>query len=230
MLPRSPPTSRPGRVFLCATRAPHSIHWITRKRSTAKRPAFLRACCRLSIPTCLAGRIAASWCRTITSVASIPVGAFSEQPSSRTGRPSGRGASVATANASRSTSTRSRHSPLKSKTHYDQRHWTSRVSKDSHSADSIRWVTERVLFTRELNRALLARQFLLERSRHSLPSTLERVAGLQAQYAPSGYIWLWSRLEDLRRPALTKALEQKRAIQASLMRVTIHMVAARDYV
>ncbi|MGH2775605.1 MAG: winged helix DNA-binding domain-containing protein [Actinomycetota bacterium] len=91
-------------------------------------------------------------------------------------------------------------------------------------------MTERVLSTRQLNRALLARQLLLERSRQSLPGTLERVAGLQTQYAPSGYIGLWSRLEDFRRPNLTRSLEQKRAIQASLMRVTIHMVSARDYV
>jgi len=91
-------------------------------------------------------------------------------------------------------------------------------------------VTERILSTRELNRALLARQLLLERSRQSLPSTLESVAGLQTQYAPSGYIGLWSRLEDFRRSSLTKSLEQKRAIQASLMRVTIHMVSKRDYV
>jgi uncharacterized protein YcaQ len=91
-------------------------------------------------------------------------------------------------------------------------------------------VTERVLSTRELNRALLARQGLLERSAQSLTRTLERIAGLQTQYAPSGYIGLWSRLEDFRRPGLTKSLEQKRAIQASLMRVTIHMVSARDYI
>jgi hypothetical protein len=39
-----------------------------------------------------------------------------------------------------------------------------------------------------LNRALLARQLLLERSRRSIPRSLERVAGLQAQYAPSMYI------------------------------------------
>lgn len=91
-------------------------------------------------------------------------------------------------------------------------------------------MTERVLCSRELNRALLARQFLLEQSRQSLTRTLERIAGLQTQYAPSGYLGLWSRLEDFRRPALTKSLEQKRVIQASLMRVTIHMVSARDYV
>jgi len=90
-------------------------------------------------------------------------------------------------------------------------------------------VTERVLSTRELNRALLARQLLLERSALPLTRALERVAGLQTQYAPSGYVSLWSRLRDFRRDALTRALEQRRAIQGTLMRVTIHTVSARDY-
>jgi len=90
-------------------------------------------------------------------------------------------------------------------------------------------VNERILSTRELNRALLARQLLLERSQLSLTQALERVAGLQAQYAPSAYIALWSRLHDFKRDALTVALEQRRAVQATLMRVTIHIVSARDY-
>ena len=78
----------------------------------------------------------------------------------------------------------------------------SRVSKVSPLADSIRAMAERVLSTRELNRALLARQHLLEPSRQSLTQTLERVSGLQTQYAPSGYIGIWSRLEGFHRPAL----------------------------
>jgi hypothetical protein len=90
-------------------------------------------------------------------------------------------------------------------------------------------VTERVLSTRELNRAVLARQLLLERSKLSLTAAVERVAGLQTQYAPSGYVSLWSRLVDFRREALTKALERRRAVQGTLMRVTIHVVSARDY-
>jgi uncharacterized protein YcaQ len=90
-------------------------------------------------------------------------------------------------------------------------------------------VTERVLTTRELNRAVLARQLLIERSRTSPTQAGERMAGLQTQYAPSGYIGLWSRLNSFRRRSLTRALEQKRAVQASLMRVTIHIVSARDY-
>jgi len=89
--------------------------------------------------------------------------------------------------------------------------------------------TFETLTTRQLNRALLARQLLLERSHLSLTDALEQVAGLQTQYAPSGYIGLWSRLHDFERPMLTRALEERRAVQATLMRVTIHTVSAADY-
>jgi hypothetical protein len=58
---------------------------------------------------------------------------------------------------------------------------------------------------------------------------LERMAGLQAQYAPSMYIGLWSRLEDFGRDALTRALEERSVVQATLMRSTIHLVSAADY-
>ena len=56
-------------------------------------------------------------------------------------------------------------------------------------------MAERTLTERELNRALLARQLLLDRGRSSLPRTLERIGGIQAQYAPSMYVGLWTRLE-----------------------------------
>jgi len=88
---------------------------------------------------------------------------------------------------------------------------------------------ERVLTQRELNRAVLARQLLLERRRLSLPKALERVGGIQAQYAPSMYVGLWSRLERFERDTLTRALERRTVVQATLMRVTIHLVSAGDY-
>jgi Winged helix DNA-binding domain len=90
-------------------------------------------------------------------------------------------------------------------------------------------VPERVLTTADLNRALLARQLLLERSKLPLTRTLEHVAGIQAQYAPSSYIGLWSRLEGFALGDLTRALEQRRAVQGTLLRSTIHLVSARDY-
>ena len=76
---------------------------------------------------------------------------------------------------------------------------------------------------------MLARQFLLERSSLPLIATLERIGGLQTQYAPSGYVGLWSRMRNFRRDALTSALEQRNVIQGTLLRSTIHMVSARDY-
>ncbi|MCA1690654.1 MAG: winged helix DNA-binding domain-containing protein [Actinobacteria bacterium] len=88
---------------------------------------------------------------------------------------------------------------------------------------------ERTLSQRELNRSLLARQLLLERARLPLPRTLERMGGLQAQYAPSMYVGLWSRVEGFRRGVLTHALERREVVQATLMRVTIHLVSAEDY-
>ena len=88
----------------------------------------------------------------------------------------------------------------------------------------------RTLTQRELNRAVLARQRLLERrSREPLPRVLERLGGLQAQYAPSMYIGLWSRVKDVERHAITRGLEKRSLIQATLMRSTIHLVAKADY-
>ena len=90
-------------------------------------------------------------------------------------------------------------------------------------------VAERTLTQRELNRALLARQLLLERARLPLPRALERLGGIQNQYAPNAYIRLWSCLDGFEREDLTRALERRSAIQATLMRETIHVVSRRDY-
>lgn len=90
-------------------------------------------------------------------------------------------------------------------------------------------MADRVLSARALNRAVLARQLLLEPGRGPVPRVLEQVAGLQMQYAPSGYIGLWSRMRTFNRQALTDALNSRTVIQASLMRDTIHLVSRDDY-
>jgi hypothetical protein len=90
-------------------------------------------------------------------------------------------------------------------------------------------VTEPVLGARQLNRAMLARQQLLERATGSIEATIEQVGGLQTQNSKSGYIGLWSRLEGLRKADYTAALNDRRLIQGWLMRVTIHTVSAADY-
>lgn len=94
---------------------------------------------------------------------------------------------------------------------------------------SVKAVPERALTTADLNRALLARQLLLERSKLPLVRAIERVGGIQAQYAPSSYIGLWSRLERFGLRDLTRALEQRRIVQGTLLRSTIHLVSAGDY-
>jgi hypothetical protein len=91
-------------------------------------------------------------------------------------------------------------------------------------------VTERVLSRRELNRALLARQLLLERADLPVVRALERVAGLQAQDLAAPFIGLWTRVHGFEREQLKRALTRRTAVRATLMRGTIHIVSARDYV
>lgn len=85
------------------------------------------------------------------------------------------------------------------------------------------------LTERALNRALLARQMLLDRAPATVPEALDRMAGLQAQYAPAMYIGLWSRVDGLARADVTEALERRTAVQGTLLRCTIHLVSATDY-
>jgi hypothetical protein len=88
---------------------------------------------------------------------------------------------------------------------------------------------ERTLTWRDLNRALLARQSLIARVRDDPATVLERMAGLQAQYAPSMYIGLWTRIEGFERESLTRLLESREVVQATLLRATIHLVSRRDF-
>jgi len=86
-----------------------------------------------------------------------------------------------------------------------------------------------VLTLRELNRAMLARQLLLERAGIGVVPAIERLAALQAQWSPSPYIALWSRLRNFRREKLWSAIERHDVVRARLMRGTLHLVTARDF-
>jgi hypothetical protein len=86
-----------------------------------------------------------------------------------------------------------------------------------------------MLTLRELNRAVLARQLLLERAHLAVDETLERVAGLQAQIANSPYVGLWSRLAGFERDDLTDLLHSRRVVKSSMMRATLHLTTARDF-
>jgi len=58
---------------------------------------------------------------------------------------------------------------------------------------------------------------------------VERVARLQAQWANSPYIALWSRVEGFERDQLTRSLQRRAVVKATLMRLTLHIVTAADY-
>jgi hypothetical protein len=77
---------------------------------------------------------------------------------------------------------------------------------------------------RELNRTLLARQLLLERSRLPVPAAVRHLVALQAQWAPSAYVALWSRLAGFEKEALTGSPE---IVKATALRGTLH-VMTRD--
>ena len=60
----------------------------------------------------------------------------------------------------------------------------------------------------------------------TIPEALSRLGGIQNQYAPNAYLRLWSCLEGVRREDLTRAYEDASVVQGTLMRSTIHAVAA----
>jgi hypothetical protein len=100
--------------------------------------------------------------------------------------------------------------------------WTRRPSVSPRS-------TPRTLTQRELNRATLARQLLLQRSRLPVSRAVERLCAVQAQSPREAYIGLWSRLEGFERDTLTRSLERRQVVRATLFRVTLHLVSATNH-
>ncbi|HEX5148314.1 MAG TPA: winged helix DNA-binding domain-containing protein [Candidatus Limnocylindrales bacterium] len=90
-------------------------------------------------------------------------------------------------------------------------------------------MTVPVVTQRELNRATLARQLLIERSSLDPVAATERIGGLQAQEPASPYVALWSRLERFAAETLDRAVHERRLVKAGLMRGTLHLVSAGDY-
>jgi hypothetical protein len=85
------------------------------------------------------------------------------------------------------------------------------------------------LTAKALNRATLARQMLLAREETTALSAVERLAGLQAQQARPPFVGLWSRVAGFRAEDLARLARSRKAVRATLMRGTLHLVSARDY-
>ena len=86
-----------------------------------------------------------------------------------------------------------------------------------------------VLTPDSLNRATLARQGLLSPLDLDPVAALEAFGGLQAQEPASPYLALWSRLRSFDAADLQRAFHERRAVKATLMRITLHAVSSRDY-
>ena len=89
-------------------------------------------------------------------------------------------------------------------------------------------MVEKVLSNRTLNRTLLSRQHLLERSTLSVPDMLDHLIGLQAQDVPPPFVALWSRIAGFDPDVVSVGLDDRSMARITLMRGTIHLVTARD--
>ena len=87
-----------------------------------------------------------------------------------------------------------------------------------------------MLTTRQLNRATLARQMLLERSDMGIVDAVRFLGGLQAQQSNDPYIGLWSRLDGFTHEALTALIVDRTLARATTMRGTLHLHTAQDLV
>ncbi len=88
--------------------------------------------------------------------------------------------------------------------------------------------TDPVLSPRVLNRATLARQFLLRRSPLSVPEAVTHLVGLQGQEVKPPYYALAARLDGFTPEALSEPLGDRSLVRMVTMRSTIHLHTAAD--
>ncbi|MFG3341330.1 winged helix DNA-binding domain-containing protein [Glycomyces sp. NPDC048151] len=86
-----------------------------------------------------------------------------------------------------------------------------------------------ILSVRTLNRTLLARQFLDERTPLEPLAAVKHLVALQGQFPNSPYLSLWTRLAAFERDDLTALLEDRAVLRSLSLRRTMHLTAADDY-
>jgi hypothetical protein len=86
-----------------------------------------------------------------------------------------------------------------------------------------------LLDRRQLTAALAARQGLLARFSLDPVEAIRRLTPLQAQHPPAPYVALAARVEGFTRDALEQAIDARQVVKTTLMRNTLHLVAADEY-
>lgn len=84
------------------------------------------------------------------------------------------------------------------------------------------------LGTRELNRAMLARQLLLDRADLPVADAIGHLVGMQSQSPAAPYVGLWSRLAGFRPDDLVEPMLDRAVVRVAVMRGTVHTVTAAD--
>ena len=85
------------------------------------------------------------------------------------------------------------------------------------------------LARRTLNRTLLRRQHLLERTRDPLAAVVAHLVGVQAQEPNWPYVGLWSRVRGFAHDLLTRRLEDGSVVRGASLRTTQHLSTAADF-
>lgn len=90
-------------------------------------------------------------------------------------------------------------------------------------------MADEVLTARDLNRALLARQMLLEREEVDPTNALGRLLAIQAQLPRTPFVGLWSRLAGFKPEVLLAAIQAREVVRATAMRGTLYLMTAADF-
>jgi Winged helix DNA-binding domain len=85
-----------------------------------------------------------------------------------------------------------------------------------------------ILSARELNRATLDRQYLLDRASLAVEPVLEHLVGMQGQNPLDPYYGLWARLEHFQPGELARMTNERQVVRGQFMRGTIHLFTAED--
>ena len=85
------------------------------------------------------------------------------------------------------------------------------------------------LSRRRLTVALATRQLLLERAPLSPADAIRHLTPLQGQHPPAPFIALAARLDAFTRAGLEAAIDARRVVKTTIMRLTLHLAHADDY-